>query len=78
LFTMGKFDEVFGWYGFVAILGAYAAVAFYPSIAGTFIYKLLNVTGAIGLAIISSRKKVWQPAALNTIWALFAFISFFR
>jgi hypothetical protein len=26
VFKMGKFEEVFGWYGFFAILGAYAGV----------------------------------------------------
>jgi len=75
---MNKLEEGFGWYGFLAIVGAYAGVAIYPWLASSIVYKLLNLTGAIGLAIISGRKKAWQPAALNTTWTFLALISLFR
>jgi hypothetical protein len=35
-------------------------------------YQLLNLTGAIGIIIISVVKRVRQPAVLNIFWALIA------
>ena len=38
------FIEMIGWYGTVALLGAYALVSFLPLFADSLWYQLLNVT----------------------------------
>ena len=70
--------EIIGWYGTVAIILAYALVSFYFIGSNSIIYQLLNFTGAAGIVIISLSKKVYQPAALNTMWAIIALIALAR
>ena len=67
--------EVVGWYGTVAILGAYALVSFEIVEPTSFLYQVLNGTGAIGIVIISFSKKAYQPGVLNLIWAVIALIA---
>ena len=68
-------SEIIGWYGTVAIIGAYALSSFGILTPDNLIYQLLNLTGAIGIVVISLRKKVYQPAALNIIWTIIALIA---
>ena len=72
--------EIVGWYGTFAILLAYALVSFKIISANSYIYQLLNLTGAVGIVTISVVKKDKQPATLNFAWAaiaLFAIVSLF-
>jgi hypothetical protein len=73
-----KLIEIFGWYGIVAIIGSYALISFGQLSADSYIYQLLNGTGALGIAIVSYRKKVLQSAVLNAIWTLIAVIAIIR
>lgn len=68
-------DEMIGWYGTVAILLAYALISFEVFSAKSFIYQILNGTGALGIVYISVKKKAYQPGVLNIIWALIAVIA---
>jgi hypothetical protein len=70
-----KFAEIVGWYGTVAIVGAYALVSFKVVSASGAPYQLLNLTGAIGIIIISALKGVRQSVVLNSFWALIAIIA---
>ena len=70
-----KLAEIVGWYGTIAIVGAYALVSFNAISASSVTYQLLNLTGAIGIIIISLIKKVRQSVALNTFWAVIAAIA---
>ena len=67
--------EIFGWYGTVAILGAYALSSFDYIESSSFIYQILNLTGAFGIIFVSYSKKAYQPAVLNAIWAVIAAIA---
>lgn len=67
-----KLAEIAGWYGASAIVGAYALVSFGIVSSEDIIYQLLNLTGAIGILIISLVKRVFQSVALNVVWALIA------
>lgn len=70
---MGKrFANLLGWYGTVAILLAYGLLNFSILTPNNFFYQLLNLTGAVGLAIETFRKKDYQPGILNIIWAIIA------
>lgn len=70
-----KVTEITGWYGVIAILTAYALVSFKIIESSTLVYQLLNLTGALGIVAVSVSKKDKQPAVLNAIWALVAFIA---
>jgi len=67
--------EIYGWYGAVAIVLAYALVSFKVTPPPGYVYQILNLTGAIGIILVSVTKKVQQPAALNTIWAIIALVA---
>lgn len=73
--SMKKMAEVAGWYGIVAILGAYALVSFSVIESGSFIYQALNLTGALGVIWISYIKGVKQSVVLNVVWALIALVA---
>ncbi|HLG25902.1 MAG TPA: hypothetical protein VI588_03915 [Candidatus Gracilibacteria bacterium] len=68
-------DEIIGWYGAVAIVGAYALLSFGVFAADSLIYQLLNATGAVGVTYISYKKRAYQPAALNAIWTVIAAVA---
>ncbi len=64
--------ELIGWYGAIALLGAYMLVSFGVVYSDTWLYQILNATGALGIAIASWKKRAYQPAVLNVIWTLVA------
>lgn len=68
-------SEAIGWYGAVAILLAYALLSFGVLPSVSLEYQLLNLTGALGIILISMKKNNYQPAALNAVWALVALMS---
>ncbi len=71
---MKRLVELCGWYGMAAILLAYALVSFSAISATSLTYQILNGTGALGIVLISLRRKAYQPAVLNLIWFLIAIV----
>ena len=71
-------DEIFGWYGTFAIVLAYALVSFGIISSLSFIYQILNGTGALGIVYISFKKKAYQPGVLNIVWAVIAFFALIK
>ena len=71
-------DETIGWYGTVAIVGAFAMVSFEVLAPTNLLYQIFNGTGALGIVYISFKKKAYQPGVLNVIWAVIAGISIVR
>lgn len=67
--------EIVGWYGTVAILLAYAGVSFGWFASTSFVFQVLNFTGAIGIVAVSYFKHTYQPAVLNFIWAIIALVA---
>jgi len=67
--------EAAGWYGAVAVLLAYTLVSFNVISPHGWTYQLLNFTGAVGVLIISYMKHAKQPALLNFVWAIIAFVA---
>jgi hypothetical protein len=67
--------EVFGWYGTLAIVIAYALNSFSVLASNSFVYQSLNLTGALGIVAISFYKKTYQPGVLNLVWALIAAVT---
>lgn len=70
--------EIIGWYGTVAIVGAYFLNSFGKISAESKIYQMLNLTGALGIVAISTAKSAWQPAVLNAVWAVIGLIALVR
>lgn len=64
-----------GWYGAGAILMAFALSCFSLIKPTDLIYQFLNLTGAMGIVLISLSKKAYQPAVLNIIWTLIALVA---
>jgi hypothetical protein len=69
------FYEIYAWYGMIVIVLAYAILSFGIVSSNSIIYQLLNITGAIGIILISFKKKAYQPGVLNVIWAIIALIA---
>lgn len=65
-------DSLVGWYGTGAILLAYALVSFGIMKVDSLTYQILNLTGALGMIVISLIKKAYQPAILNIVWSVVA------
>lgn len=76
--TKEKIIETLGWYGAVAVTGAYALNSFGYLAADAFGYQLLNFTGAAALAVITLYRGVYQSAIVNVIWALIAVVALLR
>lgn len=74
---MELFIELYGWYGAIAILSAYFLNSFRLIGVGAT-YQLLNLTGAVGIVIVSVHNGAYPPAGLNAVWALIAVIALYR
>ena len=70
--------EIFGWYGVIAIVLAYALVSFSFLSVHSLWYQLLNGTGALGIVADSLYKKDYEPGVLNIIWTLIAIFAIFN
>lgn len=70
-----RITEILGWYGVVAIVGAYALLSFGIINSESIWYQGLNLTGAIGIVLDALDDKNIQPAVLNIIWAVIALIA---
>lgn len=60
-----------GWYGTLAILGAYFASS-HGWLEQGLAYHLLNLSGALGVGWVCWLRRTWQPLLLEVAWALVA------
>ena len=70
--------EVFGWYGVIAILTAYAGANLGWMEIHSLPYQLLNITGGLGILIDAYQQKNYQPVVLNLIWIIIAIVAIMR
>jgi hypothetical protein len=70
--------EMVGWYGTAAIISAYALVSFNIIYADSVVYQLLNLTGAVGIIVISVIKGLRQTVVLNVFWLIIAIVALAR
>ena len=70
--------EIFGWYGTVAIILAYALTSYSVVQPNSVAYQLLNLTGATGVVFASWKRKAYQPVTINIFWAVIALIAIIR
>jgi hypothetical protein len=70
--------EIFGWYGAIGLLSAYALSSFGILTPESFWYQVINITSALGIVTVSFHKKTYQPGVLNIVWAVVAVIALFK
>lgn len=75
---MKHFIEAFGWFGVVAIVGAYALLSFSVIASDSIAYQALNIVGSLGIVTEALTKRDYQPAVLNIIWLLVGAIALAR
>lgn len=73
-----KYLEIIGWYGVTAIIIAYALNSFSVLDSSSWIYQILNLSGAICIIFHSISKKDYQPAVLNIIWSIIAIFALLK
>ncbi|MFA4931275.1 MAG: hypothetical protein WC570_05430 [Patescibacteria group bacterium] len=76
--TKQLIDEIIGWYGAIAIVGAFAMVSFEFWAPTSFFYQFFNATGGLGMIYISFIKRAYQPAVLNLFWSIIAIVAIVR
>ena len=75
---MKFFVEIFGWYGAIGLISAYALVSYSVLSPTSIWYQLLNLTAALGIVTVSFYKKTYQPGILNMMWSLVALIALLK
>lgn len=70
--------EIAGWYGTLAILGAYALSSFNVLTTADRTYQLLNLTGGLGVAWVCWQRRTWQAFWLEAVWATIATVALVR
>jgi hypothetical protein len=65
---MRLFAEIFGWYGAAAIVGAFFLNSYNIVETTDPVYFFLNISGSVGIIIVSMMKRNYQPVALNAVW----------
>ena len=69
--------EAAAWAGTILIITNYGLLSLdlLPSILP---YHMFNLLGSTAIAVISYKRKVWQPFVVNACFALFAVIAIIR
>lgn len=75
MMTKEKIVEALGWYGALAVTGAFALNSFGYLEHEVLWYQLLNFTGAAALAVITLYHRIYQSAIVNVIWTLIALVA---
>ncbi|HEU5114580.1 MAG TPA: hypothetical protein VFT82_02320 [Candidatus Paceibacterota bacterium] len=67
--------NVCGWYGVIALIGAYAALSYGVWTANDSVFQVFNVTGSLVIVIKALAQKDWPAVVLNIIWAVIGFVA---
>ncbi|GEM_PF-159397 len=70
--------EYIGWIGVVLVVGSYGLLALGFVNSSSILYHSLVLLGASGVAIVSYKKRSYQPAVLNGIFAILAVTALMR
>ncbi len=73
-----RITEFLGWYGALALIGAYFLVSFGLAAPEGVAFQALNLTGGVALMIFSLSKRATQLAILNLFWALIGLVAIAR
>jgi hypothetical protein len=70
--------EILGWVGSVEVITAYGLNSYQKIKADSFIFQILNLTGAIFLIINSIYKQAYPFTLINSVWAIIAIAALIR
>ncbi len=70
--------EIIGWIGTLLLLTAYGLTSSGRVSARSATYHLLNVAGAVAVAVNVIAHKAWSISALELCWALIGLVSLAR
>ena len=70
--------EAAGWVGVVLILGSYSLLASGFIHSESWEYHVMILLGAVFVAIVSYRKRSFQPALLNVVFVVLAIVALLR
>lgn len=70
--------EIAGWIGVVLVLGSYFLLASGFIHSESWEYHVMILVGAVFVAIVSYRKRSFQPALLNIVFVVLAVIALLR
>ena len=70
--------EMLGWYGMAAVFGAYAMTTLGYIAPGGMAANLLNLTGAVGIVVVTVKHKAWPSAVLNMLWTIIGLVGIAR
>lgn len=73
-----KVAEILGWYGMLALIGAYFLVSFGYIVAEELTFQTLNLTGGMSLVVFALSKRATQLAILNIFWILIGVVAMVR
>ncbi len=71
--TNKSFEKI-GWIGFVLIVGAYLFITIKLLDINSRVYHLMNLTGALCMAVNARHKEAKPLFWLNVVWSLVAVI----
>lgn len=66
------------WYGVAAVIVAYFLVSNGMMSPKDTSYQFLNLSGAIGIIIVSSYQRAYQSVVVNSIWALISLVALIK
>ena len=75
---MEIFAQVVGWIGAFLVVLAYFLVSYKKVQGNSRIYQLMNLIGAVGVAINASYQEAWPPFAIQVVWFTIAVVSLIK
>ena len=72
---MKKWIDIVGWCGAALLLAAFALNSFGYLDRSDAAYQLMNLFGAIGIALQAYKRRAFPAAALNIVWAIIAVVA---
>jgi hypothetical protein len=71
------FWDFIGWYGTIAILGAFGFALFNVFPWGGNVFMILNLSGAIALVISGILRRTWHTVVFYLIWGIMVALKYF-
>lgn len=75
---MKKWIDIVGWCGAALLLAAFAFNSFGYLGRTDAAYQLMNLFGAVGIALQAYKRRAFPAAALNMVWAIIAIVALLR
>ncbi|MEV6931065.1 hypothetical protein AB0M46_42150 [Dactylosporangium sp. NPDC051485] len=70
--------DVLGWVGAALVLAAYALVSSKRLAGDGAVFQVMNILGAVALAVNSAASRAWPSVAVNVAWVGIGAVAMFR